>query len=74
MPLLDDAPPDVPRDPATNRRFMQLWFVEDGPTSAWSTVEQLAKDFNESGLGSIVFASPFKTTIPGTDRYTDELW
>ena len=34
----------------------------------------IAEDFNESGLGSIVFASPFKTTIPGTDTYTDELW
>src|SRR5205814_8835345 len=28
MPILDDAPPDVPRDPATKVRFMQLWFVE----------------------------------------------
>jgi hypothetical protein len=74
MPLLDDAPPDVPRDPATNRRFMQMWFVEDGPDSGWSDVKAVTDEFNGSGLGSIVFASPFKTTIPGTDTYTDQLW
>lgn len=73
MPLLDDAPPDVPRDPATDRRFMQMWFVEDGPESGWSTIQSVAEAFNGSGLGSIVFASPFKTTIPGTDIYTDQL-
>jgi hypothetical protein len=73
MPLLDDAPPDVPRDPATDRRFMQLWFVEDAPESGWSAIESVAADFDGSGLGSVVFASPFKTTIPGTDTYTDQL-
>jgi hypothetical protein len=72
MPLLDDAPPDVPRDPATNRRFMQMWFAEDA--SGFDVVQSVAKEFDGSGLGSIVFASPFKTTIPGTDTYTDQLW
>jgi len=74
MPLLDDAPPDVPRDPATHRRFMQLWFVDDKPESVWSTVESSAKAFEASGLGHVVFASPFKPTIVGTDTYTDQLW
>jgi hypothetical protein len=74
MPLLDDAPPDVPRDPATDRRFLQLWFVEDDAAAAWSSVESAAKAFDDSGLGRVVFASPFKTTIPGTDTYTDQLW
>ena len=74
MPLLDDAPPDVPRDPATARRFMQLWFVDDAPESVWSTVQETAKAFEGSGLGRIVFASPFKPTLPGTDKYTDQLW
>ena len=66
--------PDVPRDPATDRRFMQLWFVEGAPESAWSTVESDAKAFDASGLGQIVFASPWKPTLPGTDTYTDQLW
>lgn len=73
MPLLEDAPPDVPRDPATARRFLQLWFVEDAPESVWSTVEETAKAFDASGLGSVVFASPFKPTIVGTDTYTGDL-
>ena len=64
----------MPRDPATHRRFMQLWFVDDKPESVWSTVESTAKEFGASGLGRIVFASPFKPTIVGTDTYTDQLW
>ena len=74
MPILDDAPPDVPRDPATKVRFMQLWFVEDAPEKAMKTMESTAKAFDASGLGSIVFASPFKPTVVGTDTYTDQLW
>ena len=30
--------------------------------------------FAKAGLGSIVFASPFFSTVPGTDTYTDQLW
>lgn len=74
MPLLGDAPSDVPRAADIDRRFMQLWFVDDGPDSVWDTVRSVASAFDDSGHGSIVFASPFKPTVPGTDTYTDQLW
>jgi hypothetical protein len=28
----------------------------------------------KSGLGRVLFASPFLITVPGTDTYTDQLW
>jgi hypothetical protein len=27
-----------------------------------------------SGAGTVRWASPFVPTVPGTDRYTDQLW
>ena len=72
-PLLDDAPADVPRDPATAVRIMILFFLdgEPGESEPFSSLGKLVAD---SGLASLVWSSPFKTTVKGTDKYTDELW
>ena len=34
----------------------------------------LGAEFEESGLGRLLFVSPFRSTVPGTDTYTDQLW
>jgi len=34
----------------------------------------LGAEFAAAALGSIVWASPFRSTVPGTDTYTDELF
>lgn len=73
-PLLDDAPGDVPRDTVGNR-FLHLSFLDDDPLAVWA--EQFAglgKELEASGAGRVVFVSPFLSTVPGTDRYTDQLW
>jgi hypothetical protein len=73
-PLFDDAPGDVPRDTVSNR-FLQLVFLDTDPLEVWDErFADLGKELDGSGLGRIVFASPFLPTVPGTDRYTDELW
>jgi hypothetical protein len=28
----------------------------------------------DAGMGEVIWASPFKPTIVGTDTYTDQLW
>ncbi|HVX21603.1 MAG TPA: hypothetical protein VHB02_09665 [Acidimicrobiales bacterium] len=75
LPLLIDAPGDVPRQDATDRRLLLLWFLNAHPSTSWETVvlehqHQLA----DSGLGTVVAALPFIPTIVGTDTYTDQLW
>ncbi len=75
LPLLADAPGDVPRSGAQDRRILLLWFLDDEPGGGWEAIfahqgERLAA----SGLGDVIWASPFVGTVPGTDTYTDQLW
>jgi hypothetical protein len=72
-PLLGDAPGDIPRDLESNR-FLLLSFYDGDPHETWdATVAPLEATFAAADLGRIVWAGPFRATVPGTDRYTDEL-
>ena len=67
---LQQGPSDVPRAEGSDRQFAHLYFVERDPIEAWDT--DFAKRIDE--LPGVTFASPFLATVPGTDRYTDQLW
>jgi hypothetical protein len=70
-----DAPGDVPREAASDRRTLLLWFLNTPPEVAWETViAEHRRRLESSGLGTVVAALPFIPTIPGTDTYTDQLW
>lgn len=74
-PLLGDAPGDVPRAPDEDRRFVQLFFLDTLETAAWSPFfATLAERYVARGAGEILWMSPFRPTVVGTDTYTDELW
>jgi hypothetical protein len=72
VPLLSDAPPDVPLTPETDRVCL-LWFDVSDPLDHWAGYEAVARDLADAG-GRVVYAAPFVKTIPGTDTYTDQLW
>jgi len=72
VPLLADAPPDVPLTPETERVTL-LWFDVSDPLEHWASYETVARDLADAG-GRVVYAAPFVKTIPGTDTYTDRLW
>jgi hypothetical protein len=75
LPLLADAPGDVPRDAAADRRVLLLHFVDEDPSGSWeAVVAPQATGLADAGLGRVVWASPFIGTVPGTDTYTDQLW
>jgi hypothetical protein len=64
----------VPRDEAKDR-FCHLYFVDGDPVAIWDKqFASLGDDLGATGLGTVVFASPFISTVPGTDTYTDQLW
>jgi hypothetical protein len=74
LPLRDDRPGDVPDTQADNRVLILCW-VTDDPVTTWDErFAGLGDAFASAGLGKVVFASPFLSTVPGTDTYTDQLW
>ena len=75
LPLLVDAPGDVPRNEASDQRTLLLWFLDAHPSTSWEPVIlEHERKLAESGLGTVIAALPFIPTIPGTDTYTDQLW
>lgn len=75
LPLLIDAPGDVPRSEADDRRQLTLWFLDRDPAAAWDeVVGGHERALEKSGMASVVAALGFIPTIPGTDTYTDQLW
>jgi hypothetical protein len=73
LPLLADAPGDVPRTPTD--RLLLLWFLDEEPAGSWEAVfAPQGEAVASAGLGQVVWASPFVATVPGTDTYTDQLW
>jgi hypothetical protein len=75
LPLLIDAPGDVPRQEATDRRTLLLWFLDAHPSAAWDPViVEHRTRLEAAGKGTVVAALPFIPTVPGTDLYTDKLW
>lgn len=74
LPLLGDAPGDVPRTESADKRFLQLYFLDSDPRDSWGdTFARHGDELDKSGLARLVWASPFIPTKVGTDAYTDQL-
>ena len=74
LPLLIDAPGDVPRSEADDRRQLTLWFLDTEPPEALDGVVAAHRAAVEARGGRVVAVLGFVPTIPGTDTYTDRLW
>ena len=54
--------------------YLQLHFHDGGsPAAAMATLNDLWASQTPSGA-RLRFLSPFVPTVPGSDKYTDELW
>jgi hypothetical protein len=75
LPLLDDAPADVPRIANADRRFLQLHFLDHDPAEGWADgYGRWGAQLEASGIATHIWTAPFIQTVFGTDTYTDELW
>jgi hypothetical protein len=55
-------------------RLTLLWFLEADPRDCWEGYfADLETPVTESGLGRVELVAPFIPTVPGTDRYVDQL-
>lgn len=74
-PLLAHAPGDVPRVTDVAGWFLHLYFLDQPPPAGWSpTFAGLGERLAGAAGARVLFASPFLATVPGTDRYADQLW
>jgi hypothetical protein len=53
-------------------RLALLWFLAADPRDRWEFADEAAR-VAAGGFGSTEFLAPFIPTVPGTDRYVDEL-
>jgi len=74
IPQEQTPPMAIPRVGRTDRLDLQLYFLDDQPLKTWASFVKLGDDIAATGLGRVVFASPWLPTIVGTDVYTDQLW
>ncbi len=75
LPLLADAPGDVPRGETLDERVVLMCFIDDDPSASFEDVfAPLGAAAEAAGVGRVLWASPFIGTVPGTDTYTDQLW
>ena len=74
-PLPPNWPKDAPTVPGVGRRLVVLSFLETDPRECWTGhFDRLGGDIEASANAQVAWVSPFVPVVPGTDRYTDELW
>jgi hypothetical protein len=74
LPLQVDVP-GVARSDSLDRRVLLLWFLDAEPQECFAeTIGKARTSVEAAGHGTVVAALPFIPTVPGTDKYTDQLW
>jgi hypothetical protein len=73
-PLPGDRMSYVKQVEGIGTRLTLLWFLQADPRECWEAYfTGLDTAVTESGLGRAELVAPFIPTVPGTDRYVDQL-
>jgi hypothetical protein len=60
--------------PGFERRHLDLFFLEQAPDEAWERgFASMGTALADAGMSEVLFAAGFVPTVPGTDRYVDEV-
>jgi hypothetical protein len=74
MPLPTDKQSFVEDLPGLDRRLTLLWFTDGDPRDSWEASFVPEGDaVAAGGLGKVEFVAPFFPTVPGTEKYVNEL-
>ncbi|MEU7658738.1 hypothetical protein [Streptomyces lincolnensis] len=73
-PLPGDRMSYVKQVEGIDTRLTLLWFLEADPRECWEAhFAGLEEQITGAGLGRLELLAPFVPTIPGTDKYVDQL-
>ncbi|MER5767573.1 hypothetical protein [Streptomyces sp. NPDC001985] len=73
-PLPEDRMAHVRQVEGVGTRLTLLWFLEEDPARIWDPFfTGLGAEVADAGLGRVELMAPFIPTVPGTDRYVDQL-
>jgi hypothetical protein len=73
-PLPGDRMSYVKQVEGVDTRLTLLWFLEADPRECWEPYfTGLDTAVSEAGLGRVELLAPFIPTVPGTDKYVDQL-
>jgi hypothetical protein len=68
-------PAAAPEVPGVGDRLILVHFLEAPPTECWDPhFARLGGGIDASGKARTLLVAPFIPTVPGTDRYCDQLW
>lgn len=73
MPLPADKQPYVKDVEGVDTRLTILWFTEGDPLEAWSEFADAGERVAATGFGRVELMAPFIPTLPGTNKYVDDL-
>ena len=74
LPLPEDSPVYSPPPAGFDRRHLEIYFLDEDPRSCWTDFfADMGKTHEAAGMGPLHFVAGFIPTVPGTDRYTDEV-
>ena len=72
--LPEESPAYVAPAPGSERRALEIYFLDRDPRESWESLfADLGQTQSAAGLGEVAFAAGFIPTLPGTDRYVDEV-
>jgi hypothetical protein len=74
IPLPPDAPVTQRGLDRIEGCLLHLAFTAASPATWWDEQRAAAERLHADGVGEMLWSAPFVPTVPGTDRYTDELW
>ncbi len=74
IPLPADAPVTQQGLDRLDGCVLNLSFTTASPDTWWDEQRAAADDLARKGIGEVLWTAPFVPTVPGTDRYADQLW
>jgi hypothetical protein len=74
LPKLPWWPAAAPEVPGVGERLVLATYLESPPTECWDRMAGVRETIDGTGAARTLLVAPFVPTVPGTDRYCDELF